>query len=110
MRGPLRSPWGSLPLALLLAGCAATASSGGITRTYFLAADEVDWDYTPTDSNLITGSAWSEFDKFVVARGPDRVGHIYKKAVYHEYTDSTFTTQKPRTPEWEHLGLSLIHI
>ncbi|GMQ81056.1 MAG: hypothetical protein BMS9Abin05_0486 [Rhodothermia bacterium] len=30
---------------------------------------------------------------------------MYKKALYCEYTDETFTTLKPRAPEWEHLGI-----
>lgn len=94
-----------LQLLATLTACAAVQSGGGTVRTYYIAADELDWDYAPTDSNLITGSAWGEFDKFVMARGPDRIGHIYHKAVYREYTDSTFTTLKPRTAEWEHLGI-----
>ena len=96
----------AIPLALLLAGgCAARAPNGGITRTYYVAADEVLWDYAPTDTNRISGAPWSPLDKEFVEQRPDRVGHVYKKAVYHEYTDSTFTTLKPRPPEWEHLGI-----
>ncbi len=30
---------------------------------------------------------------------------VFHKAVYHEYTDSTFTTRKPRPAEWRHLGI-----
>jgi FtsP/CotA-like multicopper oxidase with cupredoxin domain len=40
-----------------------------------------------------------------MAPGPTRVGRVYKKAVYREYTDSTFATPKPRPSEWEHLGI-----
>jgi FtsP/CotA-like multicopper oxidase with cupredoxin domain len=89
----------------LLAGCAATSASGGSMRTYYVAADEVLWDYAPTAINRISGGPWSPLDKEFVEQRVDRVGHVYKKAVYHEYTDSTFTTQKPRPPEWEHLGI-----
>lgn len=32
------------------------------------------------------------------------MGTVYEKALYREYTDETFTTLKPRAPEWEHLG------
>src|SRR5207237_756298 len=35
----------------------------------------------------------------------DRIGRVYKKAVYREYTDATFTKLKPRGPGEEHLGL-----
>ena len=30
---------------------------------------------------------------------------VFRKAIFHEYTDGTFMTRKPRAPEWEHLGL-----
>ena len=30
---------------------------------------------------------------------------IYLKALYREYTDETFEKLKPRSPEWEHLGI-----
>jgi hephaestin len=34
----------------------ATATCTGKTRTYFIAADEVQWDYAPSGKNLITGN------------------------------------------------------
>jgi FtsP/CotA-like multicopper oxidase with cupredoxin domain len=37
--------------------------------------------------------------------GPEQVGKVYLKAQYREYTDSSFTTLKPASPEWEHLGI-----
>ena len=36
--------------------------------------------------------------------GKHAPGRKEMKALYREYTDSSFTTLKPRTPEWEHLG------
>ena len=35
---------------------------------------------------------------------PHKIGKVFKKALYREYTDATFTQLKPRTQEWEHLG------
>jgi len=90
---------------LLVHGCAAVARDGGTTHVYYVAADELMWDYAPGDTNRISGTPWSPLDKEFTEHRPDRVGHIFKKAVYHEYTDSTFTTLKPRPPEWEHLGI-----
>ena len=92
-------------LCLLAAGCGATAANGGITRTYYVAADEEVWDYAPSDSNLISGKKWEGFEPLVMIPAEGRVGRKYKKAVYHEYTDSSFTTRKPRPAEWEHLGI-----
>lgn len=38
--------------------------------------------------------------------GPKRIGHKYKKAMFREFTDATFTTKKERKSEYEkHLGL-----
>ena len=75
------------------------------TITYYIAADEVIWDYAPSGMNKITGSQFGEDESFWVESGPHRIGKVYKKSLYREYTDSTFTTLKPRPPEWEHLGL-----
>ncbi len=83
----------------------APAPGAGVTRTYYVTAEEVLWDYAPTDSNLIAGRAWSDVDKIFVGSAPDRIGRIFKKAIFREYTDSSFTTLKPRPPEWEHLGI-----
>lgn len=37
--------------------------------------------------------------------GPHRIGSIYKKAVYREYTDASFSTLKVRLPEEQYLGI-----
>jgi FtsP/CotA-like multicopper oxidase with cupredoxin domain len=37
-------------------------------------------------------------------RGPHRIGTIYRKALYREYTDDTFSTLKPRTADNDYLG------
>ena len=100
-----RCPGFAAALSLgLLAGCAATSGSG-TTRTYYVAAETVDWDYAPSGTNRISGGAFSPVDSFVMVPHPEYLGRVYRKAVYREYTDSTFTTAKPRPPEWEHLGI-----
>lgn len=75
-----------------------------ITRTYFIAADEVIWDYTPEGFNVITGQPFGDTENVFVQQGPDRIGSRYIKALYREYTDETFTTLKPVEEEWVHLG------
>ncbi len=77
----------------------------GTTRTYFIAADEVAWDYAPTGKNQITGEAFQMPENLYAESAKDRIGRIYKKAIYREYTDGTFSTLKPRAPGWEHLGI-----
>lgn len=72
-------------------------SSGPAVHTYYIAADEVMWNYAPRGRNL-TGTP-----------GPEMEGGAtpttFRKAIYQEYTDARFQTLKPRSPEWEHLGI-----
>lgn len=77
----------------------------GTTHVYYIAADAVTWDYVPSGVNETTGEALGEAQALWVESGPHKIGKVYKKALYREYTDSTFTTLKPRPPEWEHLGM-----
>lgn len=74
------------------------------TVTFYIAADEVIWDYAPSGMNKASGQPFGETENFWVERGPHTIGKEYKKALYREYTDSTFSTLKPRPPQWEHLG------
>ncbi|MGH7549594.1 MAG: multicopper oxidase domain-containing protein [Gemmatimonadota bacterium] len=74
------------------------------TRTFYLAAEEVEWDYARSGRNQIAGRAFGETEAVFLEPGPRRIGRIYTKALYRAYTDSTFTTPAPVPPEWEHLG------
>ncbi|KAM4585597.1 venom prothrombin activator oscutarin-C non-catalytic subunit [Fundulus diaphanus] len=67
-------------------------SSGGQhsnTWTHFIAAEEVSWNYAPhlkpTDSELQS--------RYLPA-SPHHLGYTYKKVVYVEYTDESFTKRK----------------
>lgn len=113
-----RSRWlyGCL-LASLVVGCRATRdnnvvetttspakNAAGVTRTYFIAADKVEWDYAPSGTNATAGRPFNEDEKAFMEPGPTVIGRKQKKALYREYTDETFQTLKPRPAEWEHLG------
>jgi len=87
------------------AGGAAVRPGSGKVRTYYIAADEIDWDYAPQRRNLITGEPFGDTESVFVKPGPDRIGSVYKKAVYREYKDGSFTTLKGRPERWQHLGL-----
>lgn len=77
-------------------------SKAGLVRTYFIAADEIDWDYTPRGRNL-AGLPHVETAEDETGLG---IRHrIYHKAIYQEYTDATFKTLKVRPQQWEHLGI-----
>lgn len=75
-----------------------------VTRTYYIAADEVDWDYAPSGINQITGKTFGEEENVFVQNGPDRIGSVYTKALYREYTNSSFSRLKPRPADQEYLG------
>lgn len=82
----------------------------GVTRTYYVDAEEVKWDYAPTGINQITGKPLA--DDFTTAlytqTGVDRIGKVYLKCVYRGYADDTFTTPTPR-PAWLGILGPVIH-
>ena len=73
------------------------------TRTYYIAADQVPWDYVPGGVNGITGAPYAD-TAFFSGAAPRPVSTVYQKVLYRAYTDSTFTTLQPRSERWEHLG------
>uniref|UniRef100_A0A667IUC4 ferroxidase n=1 Tax=Lynx canadensis TaxID=61383 RepID=A0A667IUC4_LYNCA len=81
---------------------------GKHVRHYYIAAEEIIWNYAPsgidtfTQENLTAPGSASEV---FFEQGPTRIGGSYKKLVYREYTDASFTNQKKRGPEEEHLGI-----
>lgn len=91
---------------LLLSTSATLARAAeGRTRTYYVAADEVNWDYAPSGRDEAMGHPFDELQKAYTEPGPHRIGRVYRKAVYREYTDGTFSTLKVRPPEEQYLGI-----
>ncbi|XP_012936333.1 hephaestin-like protein [Aplysia californica] len=86
-----------------------TFSTTGTTREVFIAAEEVDWDFAPLERSLISGADLNDprnDANIFVKDDEDFIGDVYKKAVYREYTDSSFTTRK--TPHQSDLHLDLL--
>ena len=81
------------------------ATHAGKTRTYYVAADEVQWDYAPSGRDEAMGMPFDDISKGFVETSANHIGRVYKKAVYHEYTDATFTQIKPRAPEDAYQGI-----
>ena len=94
-------------VALAMVGIGAAlvpaAEETGTVRTFYIAADEVEWNFAPVGHNGATGEPFGDAENTYLGSEPDRVGPIHLKAVYHEYTDDSFTIRKPATTE--HLGL-----
>eukprot|EP01025_Chloroclados_australasicus_P051434 TRINITY_DN5987_c0_g2_i1.p1 TRINITY_DN5987_c0_g2~~TRINITY_DN5987_c0_g2_i1.p1 ORF type:complete len:366 (-),score=42.47 TRINITY_DN5987_c0_g2_i1:59-1084(-) len=59
-------------------------------REYYIAATEVMWDYFPLGREACNDGV---FDDVFVTASSSTLGSIYKKSVYREYTDSSFTQQ-----------------
>ncbi len=76
----------------------------GTTRTYFISADVVVWNYAPLGRNLTTGKPFDAAANTFVQSGPGRIGSRYLKCVYHGYTDASFTHLQRRGPSQRYLG------
>jgi FtsP/CotA-like multicopper oxidase with cupredoxin domain len=81
------------------------AAAKGKIRTYYVAADELDWDYAPSGIDQMMGMPFEGVAKSFMEHGAHRIGRVYKKAIFREYMDETFTKLKPRPAEWEHSGI-----
>lgn len=81
---------------------ASESQKHGVVRTYYIAADEVDWDYTPHGRHLAGVPRRETGDDDSVTGTQHRV---YHKAIYREYTDATFKTLKTRPQQLAYLGI-----
>lgn len=70
-------------------------------REYFLRIEEISWNYAPTGMNIIQNRTLQEDEEASVflKKGPQRIGSTYKKAVYKQYTDSSYRTEVIK-PDW----------
>lgn len=94
-----------LAVAAALLACVWQGASAEV-RQYYIAADEIDWNYMPSGSDaMMPGMPLMGYAKFYATRGPHLIGPVYRKAVYREYTDATFQHLKPRKPDDAYLGI-----
>ena len=77
----------------------------GIDRVYYIAAEEVMWNYGPTGMNNVDGLPLDQSPHSGLYFAPPYIGGTYIKAQYIEYTDSSFNERKQRTVAENHLGL-----
>ncbi|NXH15516.1 FA8 factor, partial [Bucco capensis] len=62
-----------------------------MTWTYYIAAEEMDWDYAPVKPASLDGE---NIRSLFLEAGPQRIGSKYKKVLFVEYEDATFTKRK----------------
>lgn len=60
-------------------------------REYYIAAEEVEWDYAPQNKNLITNAPFSPEELVFMKSDTNRIGRIYTKARYILYKDITYS-------------------
>lgn len=77
-------------LALALAFALPPQLLAGKVRHYYIAAEDVVWDYAPSGKDLIHGRNLPE---------PYRMQTRWNKTRYIEYTDATFSVRKQQ-PDW----------
>uniref|UniRef100_A0A7N5ZRL6 ferroxidase n=1 Tax=Anabas testudineus TaxID=64144 RepID=A0A7N5ZRL6_ANATE len=76
------------------------------SKTYYIAAVETDWDYSPNrtwETEMFRGLE-NPAPVFLDKQGGN-IGSRYKKVVYRQFTNNKFTTQVERTADMEHLGI-----
>ncbi|XP_052005616.1 coagulation factor VIII-like [Xyrauchen texanus] len=59
---------------------------------HYISAEEIVWDYSSQISDRPSPSSASSSEWF--RKGPQRLGGVYKKVAFVEYTDKTFTEKK----------------
>ncbi|XP_028923340.1 hephaestin isoform X2 [Ornithorhynchus anatinus] len=77
-------------------------------RTYYIMAEEVEWDYSPDRSwerERHSEDGKESYGHVFLSKEGGLLGSKYKKAVYREYTDGSFTTASPRSSAEKHLGI-----
>ncbi|XP_040896762.1 ceruloplasmin [Toxotes jaculatrix] len=96
--------WLALRSVLLL--CCAAMCASGMRREYFLRIEEISWNYAPSGMNIIQNRTLQEDEEASVflKRGPQRIGPIYKKAVYKQYTDATYRIEVAKSDWLGYLG------
>ncbi|XP_067300231.1 coagulation factor V [Pseudorasbora parva] len=69
--------------------------------TYYIAAEEIIWDYAPNMPDNIDG----DFRIKYLKQGAQRIGKKYKKAVFTQYKDSTFKERAEDKQRKKELGI-----
>ncbi|KAG2501398.1 hypothetical protein HYH03_001185 [Edaphochlamys debaryana] len=85
-----------------------TTFPSGRTRTYFVQAEPIDWDYAPQGYVNCTHTDLAAAAAARLSHGPNTIGSRYRKAVYREYTDASFTTRAQAPPHQGLMGPTLM--
>lgn len=72
-------------------------------RQFYIAAEEETWDYTPLHWNNYLNESLETSARFLL-HTDTRIGSLYQKAFYRQYTDDTFTVPIPHDSSLGILG------
>ncbi|XP_043114841.1 hephaestin-like protein 1a [Puntigrus tetrazona] len=88
-------------LRVFLTAVIALQQADCLKRTYYMAIREEDWDYAPSGRNLINNRSveQDEHASGFLSSGSTRIGSVYKKALYRQYTDESYSSEVPK-PAW----------
>lgn len=90
------------PTAALRASVIGGENLTGVTRSYYMAAEKVLWDYAPLGGDACSSSLQPFNDEGLVRTennaSAGQIGSRRYRAIYVEYTDATFSVRKVRAP------------
>jgi FtsP/CotA-like multicopper oxidase with cupredoxin domain len=70
-------------------------------RVYFIAAEEVNWNYTPSGRDEAMGQPLRN----LLGPNSDTTQQVWKKAIFREYADARFSTPLRRSETESYLGI-----
>ncbi|XP_068600136.1 ferroxidase HEPHL1-like [Brachionichthys hirsutus] len=87
--------------ALFLPSSSGAGEKRSRETVYYVGIIEDVWDYAPSGKNLLNGKRVEndEHASAFLRSGPDRIGSVYKKAMYRQFTDATYSHLAPH-PSW----------
>ncbi|XP_045395399.1 ceruloplasmin-like [Lemur catta] len=76
-------------------------------KTIYIAAEEIVWDYSPSRKweKELRRLQRENKENIYVDRNGTHLGSKYKKVVYRQYDDNTFTTKTKRNEDEKHLDI-----
>ncbi|MDI9358349.1 MAG: multicopper oxidase domain-containing protein [Phycisphaerales bacterium] len=84
------------------------ANNAGTIRYYYVGIDSVGWDYVPLGYDKYSmgtpAAPWTSNDSPFVIRTSTQLGRVVAKAMYHQYTDASFSEIIPQSADMGILG------
>ncbi len=97
---------GTLVSMFLAVPLAAQSTTPGTVHTYYVAADEVEWNYTPLGVDRTMGTPFMGYATLFTERGPHRIGSYLPQGRLSRIHRCDLHPDLSRAgPEWEHLGI-----